>query len=543
MRTVHVRPWEPEIHADGPEHEALLGSVHSPSSVGVLSLPGLPATVVSSDARLDSALPLSVLALVLTFVDGRCLAMCERASRTVFAAVSGSGLWHRALLLEFGVTSLPFTSWFTHAATTGSWTAEDQRSPTRLATKARFAGSTLHGTTAADARAAFGRRVVAARARVVRRATQTSLEAQKMQEYLRLVRVAKGLTYGFSFPAHVALYWTMFAFMLLASLKLDGKIAMSWWAVCAPVYMSLFLFSSCGLGVCIVRMVRCHVCLVFNSQISSVLDFGPEFSREVASSKWNVATVGVGLAMVASFGAWFVAIAAKMERVWDVPWVLVCLPLWVSYGFATLYVAGTAMMRKRWHSLMMAGTIAWTLLVIPGCVARADGRHVALLYLFMPEFVGAGGVLVLIVGSLVYSYVRWVRVRGRGQLWMDLRVVMEGSAFTMMFLTPVTVAVALVVTNDAGASHVPWTTVMALPLCLTGVLGLAWTINHVTYFLSMYSRILPGMRLLQNSRNDTLVFERGDSPMAAPRLLGGPVAPRLEIAPRPLVAQVVPAPR
>jgi hypothetical protein len=57
----------------------------------------------------------------------------------------------------------------------------------------------------------------------------------------------------------------------------------------------------------------------------------------------------------------------------------------------------------------------------------------------------------------------------------------------------VTVAVALVVTNDAGASHVPWTTVMALPLCLTGVLGLAWTINHVTYFLSMYSRILPGM--------------------------------------------------
>ncbi len=72
--------------------------MHSPSSVGLLSLPGLPATVVSSDARLDSALPLSVLALVLTFVDGRCLAMCERASRTMFAAVSGSGLYVTAAL-------------------------------------------------------------------------------------------------------------------------------------------------------------------------------------------------------------------------------------------------------------------------------------------------------------------------------------------------------------------------------------------------------------------------------------------------------------
>lgn len=384
-------------------------------------------------------LPLDVQLRCLEYLGGRDLAAVQVASRALQEAATHKSLWRSVLWQDF------------HA---------------RVAPRALFPQG-------ADARGTYVQRVTRTAQRRLHHSTSTLAQKAVIAAFDRRLRFAKGLMYFIATPTHIALMWAPFLFLLFLALRLDEKIKWSWWAVFAPAYCAMYLFVVCSLGACCVRAVDSDRARLFNSTAFSLFSFSKALSVRVCDQYRRVITLAMGETMIACLGTWFVTLALKLEGQWAVSWVTASFPLWLAFGFGLLYSCGTLTIRKPSHGMVVVAWMVGTLTLVPPLLSRADGKHIKLLHLFIPEWIAYGSG---IFASILYCCHRTLkclplRCRGRRMVWRRLRprklgkgcgVFLGMSMAAACFVTPL----ALLSTNEKGVSHQPYSTVYALPLVL-----------------------------------------------------------------------------
>lgn len=171
--------------------------------------------------------------------------------------------------------------------------------------------------------------------------------------------------------------------LLLYSLQ---KIDWSWWAIFAPAYGPLYLFVVLACGLCGLRLTTCRPCELLTEEATCALpvrqspkgllclhpysrqfkaSYGAplgahalhlslcvvcqcsrKFGRRLGDRKMRKITLCLGLFTVALVATWFVTLALKMERTWDVSWAAVSFPLWIAFGSSLAFTVTTICAQK-----------------------------------------------------------------------------------------------------------------------------------------------------------------------------------------------------
>jgi hypothetical protein len=71
-----------------------------------------------------------------------------------------------------------------------------------------------------------------------------------------------------------------------------------------------------------------------------------KFGRRLGDRKMRKITLCLGLFTVALVATWFVTMALKMERTWDVSWAAVSFPLWLAFGSSLAFSVTTICAQK-----------------------------------------------------------------------------------------------------------------------------------------------------------------------------------------------------
>jgi hypothetical protein len=214
--------------------------------------------------------------------------------------------------------------------------------------------------------------------------------------------------------------WTLLArhgrhalFLLSSPLQ---KIDWSWWAIFAPAYGPLYLFVVLACGMCGLRIAAFNSCELLNDEatcaipvrgrlhIPALVCLGPslrkccprgsiashggtsafryfhvgQFSRKFGQrlNKRRALSLCLALVTLALVATWFVTMALKMERTWDVSWVKASLPLWVAFGLSLLFAISTICADKpAYGALPLVRCLLNFFPVCVGLIPKASQEH------------------------------------------------------------------------------------------------------------------------------------------------------------------------